>query len=86
MTSDTDLDAQARFDAILHRRSGSDRVVMACEMFDLARALMAARVRELEPNITAVELKIRVFQRMYGDDIDADMMARAVHRRRRCSE
>jgi hypothetical protein len=86
MTSDTTPTVQARFDTLLRRRSGSDRVIMACEMFDLARVLMAARIKELEPDITPVELKIRVFQRLYADDLDADTMASAVHRMRASSE
>lgn len=82
MTSDTTRDVQGRFDALLRSRSGSDRVIMACEMFDLARVLMAARIKELEPDITPIELKIHVFQRMYADDLDAETMARIVSRMR----
>jgi hypothetical protein len=82
MSTDTTPAARARFDALLRQRSGSDRVVMACEMFDLARELMAARVRELEPTIGDLDVKIRVFQRLYADDLDAETIARIVARMR----
>lgn len=80
MTTDTSSDAQARFDTVLANRSGNDRVLMACEMFDLARELMASRIKEEEPGLSDVDVHIRVFQRMYGDDIDAETMARVVRR------
>ena len=41
--NDTPPDVDARLTALFMQRSGSDRVRMTCEMFDLARALMIAQ-------------------------------------------
>ena len=76
MSADTSREAQARFDALMRARSGSERVIMACEMFDLARALMTSRIRELEPEISDNELKVRILERLYGDDLDAETLER----------
>jgi hypothetical protein len=40
------------------------------------------RVRELEPGLSELEVKIRVFQRMYADDVDAETIARVSARMR----
>jgi hypothetical protein len=82
MSHDTPPEVDARLDELFRARSGSDRVLMACEMFDLARELMAARVRELEPGLSELEVKIRVFQRMYAEDLDAETIARVSTRMR----
>jgi hypothetical protein len=76
MTADTNDETEARLDTLFASLSGSDRVIMIAQMFDDARALMIARIRELEPDISAAELKVRLLERLYGDDLDADTLAR----------
>ena len=76
MTLDTPADAEARVEALLRRRSGSDRIVMACEMFDCARALVEARIRASRPDVTDSELRVGVLHRLYGDELSAARLAR----------
>jgi hypothetical protein len=80
--NDTPPAVEARMNALFAARSGSDRVRMACEMFTLARALMVARIREETPDISDTELRVRVFERTYGDDLAADARARVIARLR----
>jgi hypothetical protein len=47
-----------------------DRLRMVSEMFESARRLIAASVREAEPDISEVELRVRMFDRLYADDFD----------------
>jgi hypothetical protein len=49
---------------------------MACEMFSMARAVMVADIRRRDPAISDAELRVRIFERMYGDDLDAATRAR----------
>jgi hypothetical protein len=56
---------------------------MVCEMFSLARALMVADIRRRDPEVSDVELRVRIFERAYGDDLDAATRARVVARLRR---
>ena len=81
--TDTPPEVEVRLRELFMQRSGSDRVRMACEMFDLARALMVAGIRAEEPGISDVELRVRVFERTYGSDFDADARARIIARLRR---
>jgi hypothetical protein len=68
----------ARLDALLVQRSGSDRVRMACEMFDLARTLAMAGIRAAEPSIGHHDMRVRLFERLYGDDFSEEERARIV--------
>ncbi len=76
--NDTPREIAARLDALLARRSGSDRVRMACEMFDLARALAVAGIRAGEPAISHHALRARLFERLYGDDFSEEERARII--------
>jgi hypothetical protein len=51
LVNDTPGEIAAQFDALMAERSGSDRVRMACEMFDLARASAVASIKAEEPSI-----------------------------------
>lgn len=78
MMRDTPPDVDAAFTALFGARSGSDRVKMACEMFDAAKALIAANIRALQPDITRTELRVKMFERLYLGDFDAGAHARIV--------
>ena len=80
--NDTPPEVEERLSALFAERSGSDRVRMACEMFTLARALMVANIRAEAPDITATELRVKVFERTYGDDLDLEERARIIARLR----
>jgi hypothetical protein len=74
--NDTRADAERRLRELFMARSGSDRVLMAFEMFDFARALVIADIKAVDPAISDAELRVRIFERFYGDDFDADSRAR----------
>jgi hypothetical protein len=74
--NDTSPEASAELDALMAQRSGSDRVRMACEMFDLARALAVAGIRAEDLTISDARLRVRLFERLYGDDFSDDECAR----------
>jgi hypothetical protein len=80
--TDTSPEVEARLQALFRGRTGSDRVRMACDMFDLARALMVANLRSTNPGITDPELRAKIFERTYGADFDDDDRARIVARLR----
>lgn len=80
--TDTDAQIEARVRELFMRRSGSDRVRMACEMFDLARTLMTANIRAEHPEISEGD-RARIVERTYGDDFPAAERDRIMARRRR---
>jgi hypothetical protein len=79
---DTGPDIEATFAALLGERSGSDRVRMMSEMFDMARVLMTANIRADHPDISHGELRVRLFERTYAQDFNPDELARIVERLR----
>ena len=80
--NDTQPDVEEQFAALFRQRSGSDRVRMACEMFDLARALVVANIKAQHPGIADSALRVKVFERMYGGDFTPDERIQLVARLR----
>ena len=72
MKSDTPPEIETRLDELMATRSGSDRVRMTCEMFDLARALAIADIRARRRDITEAEMRIALFDRFYSEDFSVD--------------
>ena len=56
---------------------------MTFEMGTLARTLMIANIRAEHPDIPDTELRVKIFERTYGEDFDADTRARIIARLRR---
>ncbi len=73
---DVAQDVRARYMAL----SPSERVVMACAMFDSAKLLAAAGIRADRPGISEVDLRIALFDRFYGRDVTAEDRATIVER------
>lgn len=76
--SDTSPEVAAEFDALMARRSGSERVRMACEMFSLARSLAISDIRGNDPTIGDDALRVRLFERLYGEDFSEEERAQLV--------
>lgn len=66
---DTPPDVVGRVRDLYQQRSPDERVRMACSMFDAAKALAEAGIRAASPGISESDVRIRVFDRFYGQDI-----------------
>jgi len=51
----------------LLERSGAERILMGSRMFDVAKALVLASFPE---GLTEIEIKARLCERLYGDEVD----------------
>lgn len=51
----------------LLQRSGAERILMGSRMFDAAKAIVLASFPE---GLTEIEVKARLCERLYGDEID----------------
>lgn len=80
--NDTAPEVAERYRTLLMRRSGSDRLRMACEMFECARQLMIAHIKAEHPNLTDAELRVKIFERTYGSDFAPDERDRIAARLR----
>ena len=72
MSRDTPLEVEIELDRLFAKRSGSKRVRMACEMFDAARVIAIGAIRSARPGISDAELRVELFDRLYGDDVDSE--------------
>jgi len=73
---DTSPDVDAAFTALFAARSADDRIRMTCDMFDVAKALIAADIRDKCPGISPADLRVQMFDRLYLGDFDAETRAR----------
>jgi hypothetical protein len=64
--TDTSAEVMERYRSMLLARSASERVLMAAQMFDAARAMVLA---SFPPDLSPDEQRRRLFARMYGDDV-----------------
>ena len=67
--NDTDPKIEQLIRQRLMERSGAERVVMGSRMFDVAKAMILA---SLPPDLTPLEIKERLCERLYGDEIDLE--------------
>ncbi len=51
----------------LLERSGAERILMGSRMFDVAKAIVLASFPE---GLTEIEIKARLCERLYGDEVD----------------
>lgn len=74
--NDTSPAVEARFRAMLLARSGAERLVMGCGMFDDAQRIVVATIRAARPAIGEVELRQAIFLRFYGREFAPEQRAR----------
>jgi len=68
----TEETVAARFAAL----PPAERLRMSSAMFESAKRLIAASVRHAEPGLSPAEVRVRIFDRLYGDDFDGPARAR----------
>ena len=64
----------------LMERSGSERVLMGSRMLDMARAMVLA---SFPPGLSEIEVKRRLCERFYGDEVDVDKFVEYLRSRER---
>ncbi|MFO1429713.1 MAG: hypothetical protein U1F76_06180 [Candidatus Competibacteraceae bacterium] len=73
-TLDTPAVVAELYRTLLMQRSGSDRLIMGCRMFDTSRALIRASAGMQ----TGTDMKIHLFKRTYGRDFDNETVERII--------
>lgn len=64
--NDTEIAFARRFASV----TPLERLRMTSDMLETAKRLIAASVRSAEPEISEMELRVRIFDRLYADDFD----------------
>jgi hypothetical protein len=74
--NDTSPEMELRYQALIMERSGEDRLIMGCSMFDAAKALMQAGILDQNPHISPAEIRQALFMQLYGHEFDAESRAK----------
>ena len=70
--NDTASIVEQHYHRLLMQKSGEERLRMACSMFDAARAIVKSSIREKFPDISAEEIKEKIFLRFYGHEFNEE--------------
>jgi hypothetical protein len=71
---DTPKEVEDKFREMMMARSGAERLIMGCQMFDAARAIIIA---SLPKDLPEEEFKKQLFERIYGAPME-DFLSGAV--------
>ena len=86
--NDTHPDVAARFRKLMMRKSGEERLLMGCSMYDAAREIVRSAILAQRPAITPGEMKREIFVRFYGQEFshaDKEKLFSALTSRFSCS-
>jgi hypothetical protein len=65
---DTHPEISVRFRDLMMSKTGQERLIMGCSMFDTAKEIVRSAVYNSRPGITDAELKREIFLRFYGQE------------------
>jgi len=65
---DTHPDIAIRFRDLMMSKSGQQRLLMGCSMYDTARQIVRSAIYNGRPEITDEEMKKEIFLRFYGKE------------------
>lgn len=66
--NDTHPDIAVRFKKQMMSRSGQQRLLMGCSMYDAAKSIVRSAILAQHPDITPEEMKKEIFLRFYGGE------------------
>jgi hypothetical protein len=66
--NDTHPDVAIRFRELMMRKSGEQRLLMGCSMYDTAKQIVRSAIYNSRPDITDTEMKKEIFLIFYGQD------------------
>ena len=65
---DTHPDVAIRYRDLMMSKSGQQRLLMGCSMYDTAKQIVRSAIYNSRPGITDVEMKKEIFLRFYGKE------------------
>ena len=70
--NDTSKKMEEKYFKLLMQRSGEERLKMGASMYATAKEIVKSSILEDDKDITAFELKKKIFLRFYGHEFNAD--------------
>jgi hypothetical protein len=65
---DTHPDVAIRFRELMMSKTGQERLLMGCSMYDTAKQIVRSAIYNSRPGITDAEIKREIFLRFYGQE------------------
>lgn len=65
---DTHPDIAILFRDLMMSKTGQERLLMGCSMYDTAKQIMRSAISNSRPGITEEEMKKEIFLRFYGKE------------------
>jgi len=65
---DTHPEIAVRYRELMMRKSGEQRLLMGCSMYDTAKQIVRSAIYNSRPGITDAEIKREIFLRFYGPE------------------
>jgi hypothetical protein len=65
---DTHPELAVRFRDLMMSKTGQERLVMGCSMYDTTKEIVRSAIYSRRPGITDTELKKEIFLRFYGQE------------------
>ncbi len=78
--NDTDPKIEARFNGMMMRKSGQERLKMGFSMFDAARRQVMASIRMKNPEADIKDMRKGLFLRFYGQDFPPEEREKILQR------
>ncbi len=70
--NDTHPDVVIRFRNLIMSKTGQERLLMGCSMYDTAKEIVRSSIYNSRPGITEAEIKREIFLRFYGQEFSED--------------
>jgi len=66
--NDTHPDIAIKFQELMMSKSGEQRLLMGCSMYDTSKKIVQSALASQQPEITVREMREGVFSRFYGHE------------------
>lgn len=70
--NDTHPDIEKKLVEFMKGKTGEERLIMGCSLYDFSKQLVISSLRHQFPNASSSELWKRAFERFYGNDFDPE--------------
>ncbi len=72
--NDTHPDIAVRFQNLMMLKSGEQRLLMGCSMYDTAKQIVRSSIYNKYPQISVGQVKKEIFIRFYGQDFSQPVL------------
>ena len=66
--NDTHPEMKVRFRNLMMSKTGQERLLMGCSMYDTAKEIVRSSINNNYPGITPAEMRREIFLRFYGHE------------------